>query len=87
MANTTQIKVPKGDDVLEVFLYPRFCYSLDSEQVTEEMLIEEINKYNQEIEVYTNDYVWHRDSLKFRPRTKQALLFDNLFESSGTIAG
>ncbi|OXU22327.1 hypothetical protein TSAR_007647 [Trichomalopsis sarcophagae] len=79
---TMQPKRPREDDVLECFLYPRFCYSLNPEQVTDEMLVEEIDKYNREVEPFVKDYLWHRDGLTFRPRTKQALQFDSLIEGS-----
>jgi hypothetical protein len=75
-------KRPREDDVLECFLYPRFCYSLNTDQITEDMLREEINKFKQDVEPYVKDYLWHRDALTFNIRTKQALQFDIIIEDS-----
>lgn len=87
MTSTTQRKRPREDDVLECYLYPRFSYTLNPEQVTDEMLAEEVEKYNCEVEAFVKDYLWHRDSLVFRPRTKQALQFESLIEGSSRATG
>ena len=79
-----QKKSPREDDVLEGIIYPRFCYSLNADQITEEMLNEEIQKYTKDIEPFIKDYLWHRDNLTFRPRTKQVLLFENFVDGSST---
>ena len=71
-------------DTLDCFLYPKFCFTTKSEQVTEELLVDEIQKYNHQIAVYTKDYMWHKDSLQFCPRTKRTLLLEGIFEGSGT---
>lgn len=88
MAGTTQAKRPREDDVLECYLYPRFCYSSPAggEQVTEAMLREECRKYEAEVRSYCDGYLWHRDSLSFRPRTRQALQFDSVIEGSSAKA-
>ena len=78
-----QSKRPREDDVLECFLYPRFCYSLNPDQVTEDMLREEINKFNEDVEAYIKNYLWHRDTLTFQAKTKQFLQLESLAESSG----
>ncbi|XP_076755174.1 ecdysoneless cell cycle regulator [Xylocopa sonorina] len=82
MAKVTKVK---EDDVLECFIYPRICYSKPSEVITEEILSEEIAKFNEAIAPYVGDYIWHSDSLTFHPRTKQALLLEKLIENSVTI--
>lgn len=86
MANTDVLNARSGD-VLECFLYPNFCYAQNSEQITEELLLEEIDKYNQKITIYTKDYMWHRDSLKFHPRTKRSILLQAIVEGSGHDEG
>lgn len=83
----TKISKIKEDDVLECFLYPKICYTNPSENVTEEMLLQEIAKFNEEIAPYVKDYIWHSDPLIFRPRTKQALLLEKLVENVTTIEG
>lgn len=75
------------EDVIECFLYPKCCYTLDAEDVTKALLNEEINKFNEAIESFTKDYIWHRDSLEFYPRTKQALLIDGFIEGSTALSG
>ena len=87
MATTGQLRPPRQDDVLECFLYPKFCFSSNPEQVTEELLVEEIAKFSQVIDKYTNNYIWHRESLVLRPRTKQALLLDRVLEGSTVTDG
>ncbi|XP_076668694.1 ecdysoneless cell cycle regulator [Andrena cerasifolii] len=81
----TKISKIKEDDVLECFLYPKICYTNPSENVTEDMLLQEIAKFNEEIAPYIKDYIWHSDPLIFRPRTKQALLLEKLVENVMTI--
>ncbi|XP_011496388.1 PREDICTED: protein SGT1 homolog ecdysoneless [Ceratosolen solmsi marchali] len=75
-------KRPREDDTLECFLYPRFCYCLNTDQITEEMLNSEIQMFKQDIELYVKDYLWHRDPLVFDVRTKQTLQFDCIIENS-----
>lgn len=87
MATTVHLQGARQDDVLECFLYPKFCFTTNPEQVTETLLADEISKYNQVIDKYTNDYIWHRDSLVFRPRTKQALLLEKVLEGSAITDG
>ncbi|CAL7950929.1 unnamed protein product [Xylocopa violacea] len=84
MAHTKVTKV-KEDDMLECFIYPKICYSKPSEIITEEILLEEIAKFDEAIAPYIEDYIWHSDSLIFHPRTKQALLLEKLIENSTTI--
>lgn len=84
MAYTKILKV-KEDDVLECFLYPKICYTKSSETVTEEILLREIEKFNEEITPYLEGYIWHNDNLIFYPRTKQALLFEKLIENSTIV--
>ncbi|CAK9830564.1 Protein ecdysoneless [Anthophora retusa] len=81
----TKISNVKEDDVLECFLYPKICYTTPVETITEEMLLQEIAKFNEKIAVYVNNYIWHHDSLIFQPRTKQALLLEQLIENSTTV--
>lgn len=87
MATTGQLRNPRQDDVIECFLYPKFCFTSNPEEITETLLTDEISKFSQVIDKYTNDYIWHRDSLVFRPRTKQALLLDKVFEGSSITDG
>jgi len=88
MANTTAIThKAKEDDILECFLYPRFCYASDPDAVTEMRLSEEIARYNEEIAPLIIDHIWHRDSLNFRPRTKQAMLLNRILEGSAVEEG
>ena len=82
MANT-EVYNAKSDDVLECFLYPQFCFTTNPEQVTEELLHQEIEKYNEKIEIYTRKYIWHRDSIQFYPRTKRSLLLEAILKGSG----
>lgn len=85
MANAAAVtrNKTKGEDVLECFLYPKFCYaSSDPDAVTETKLSEEIAKYNQEIAPLIARHIWHSDSLNFRPRTKQAMLLNRILEGS-----
>ncbi|XP_076245284.1 ecdysoneless cell cycle regulator [Calliopsis andreniformis] len=84
MAETKASKI-REDDVLECFLYPKICYTNPPEDVTEEALLEEIAKFNEHIAQYVKDYIWHSDSLIFRPRTKQALLLEKVIENSMTV--
>lgn len=72
----------KEDDLVECFLYPKICYTKPSETITEEILLQEITKFNEEIAPYIDDYIWHSDTLIFRPRTKQALLLEKLTENT-----
>ncbi|XP_043474182.1 protein ecdysoneless [Leptopilina heterotoma] len=74
--------VIKSDDAVECFLYPKFCLTKNFEQVTEEKLIEEINKYYEATKHITKDYIWHKESLTFFPRTKRSLLLETLIEGS-----
>lgn len=85
MANTKTTQKTKVDDVLECFLYPKICYMRNAETITEEMLLQEIEKYNEEIASHINEYIWHSDSLTFRPKTKQALLLERVVENSSGI--
>lgn len=87
MANTAVVHKTKEEDVIECFLYPKFCYVGDPEAVTEETLSEEIAKYNAEIDPLIADHIWHCDSLDFRPRTKQAMLLNRIFEGSAVEEG
>ncbi|KAG7199453.1 hypothetical protein KM043_014079 [Ampulex compressa] len=82
MANAKMISKAREDDVLECFLYPKICYTTSPECITDALLMEEIGKFNQEIARYTNDYIWHNDTLIFRPKTKQALLLDKILDAS-----
>ncbi|GAB1866063.1 SGT1 protein-like protein ecdysoneless [Camponotus japonicus] len=82
MANTAVTHKAKEEDILECFLYPKFCYASDPDAVTEAKLSEEIAKYNEEIAPFITDYIWHGDSLNFRPRTKQAMLLNRILEGS-----
>ncbi|KOX70685.1 Protein SGT1 like protein [Melipona quadrifasciata] len=84
MAYTKILKV-KEDDVLECFLYPKICYTKSSETITEEILLREIEKFNEEITPYLEGYIWHNDNLIFYPRTKQALLLEKLIENSTIV--
>lgn len=84
---TTQVKRPREDDVLECYLYPRFCYSLSADQVTEDMLKSEIENFKKDVEPFVKNYQWHRDNLSFQFRTKQALQFDNVIEGSSRATG
>ncbi|XP_029053977.1 protein ecdysoneless [Osmia bicornis bicornis] len=72
----------KEDDVLECFLYTKVCYTQPPETITEEILLQEIEKFNEVIAPYVKNYIWHSDELTFHPRTKQALLLEKLIESS-----
>lgn len=81
----TKISKVKEDDVLECFLYPKICYTKPLITITEEILIQEIIKFNEEIASYIENYIWHNDNLIFRPRTKQALLLEKLVENSTII--
>lgn len=87
MANTTMLHKAKEEDVIEFFLYPKFCYASDPDAVTETKLSEEIAKYNDEIAPLIVDHIWHRDSLNFRPRTKQAMLLSRILEGSAVEEG
>ncbi|KAL7299746.1 hypothetical protein TKK_0007496 [Trichogramma kaykai] len=80
--SSTQSKRPREDDVLECFLYPRFSYTLSADQVTEDALRQEIAAYEKDCKPYVKDYLWHRDGLEFRPRTKQALQFESVVEGT-----
>ncbi|XP_014469700.1 PREDICTED: protein ecdysoneless [Dinoponera quadriceps] len=82
MANTAVMHKAKEEDILECFLYPKFCYMTDPDAVTEATLSEEIAKYNAEIAQFIVDHIWHCDSLNFRPRTKQAMLLNRILEGS-----
>ncbi|KAJ8684211.1 hypothetical protein QAD02_020003 [Eretmocerus hayati] len=75
-------KRPREDDVLEVFLYPRFCHSLSPDEVSEPMLMQEILKYQHDIAPYIRDYLWHRDELTFVAKTKQAMQLESVIEGS-----
>ncbi|XP_076636947.1 ecdysoneless cell cycle regulator isoform X1 [Colletes latitarsis] len=81
----TKISIAKEDDLLECFLYPKICYTRPLETITEEVLSQEIEKFNKEIALYVEDYIWHSDTLTFHPRTKQALLLEKLVDSSTNI--
>lgn len=83
----TSAKRPQDEDIIECFLYPKCCYTMCPDNITESMLNDEINKYMSTIVKYTNDHLWHRDSLTFHPRTKQALLLDQVIQSSGIPTG
>lgn len=87
MANTAVVHKTKEEDILECFLYPKFCYMTDPEAVTEATLSEEIVKYNAEIAPFIADHIWHCDSLNFRPRTKQAMLLNRILEGSAVEEG
>lgn len=87
MANATIMQKVKEEDILECFLYPKFCYTSNPEGVTETTLNEEIVKYNKEIDLIVNDHIWHSDSLNFRPRTKQAMLLNRILEGSAVEEG
>ena len=82
-------KIPREDDVLEGILYPQFCYhgDLGAEQITEEMLRKEIEKYTKETDPFVKNYLWHRDNLSFRPRTKQALQCESVIDGSSKLTG
>ncbi|XP_076651479.1 ecdysoneless cell cycle regulator isoform X1 [Halictus rubicundus] len=84
MAHTKITKV-REDDFLECFLYPEICYTQPPETITEEILLQEIAKYNEEIAPFLEGYIWHSASLTLRPRTKQALLLEKLVENSSTV--
>lgn len=86
MANTVLTHKTREEDI-ECFLYPKFCYASDPDAVTEARLSEEIAKYNEEIAPFVTDYIWHCDSLNFRPRTKQAMLLNRTLEGSAVEEG
>lgn len=81
----TKIPKVKEDDVLECFLYPKICYTKPSITITEEILLQEITKFNEVIAPYIEGYIWHNDNLIFHPRTKEALLLEKLIENSTTV--
>lgn len=83
----TKIPKVKEDDVLECFLYPKICYTKTSVTITEEILLQEITKFNEVIAPYIEGYIWHNDNLIFHPRTKEALLLEKLIENSTTVGG
>lgn len=85
--NSTLKKSPREEDVLEVILYPQFCYTLGADEVTEEMLLEEIKKYNKEIKPFVKNYFWHRDNLTFKANTKQALQIRNMIDRTSKPTG
>ncbi|XP_071555822.1 protein SGT1 homolog ecdysoneless [Temnothorax nylanderi] len=82
MANAMLTSKTKEEDIMECFLYPKFCYAADPDAVTEARLSEEVAKYNEEIAPFVADHIWHSDSLNFRPRTKQAMLLNRTLEGS-----
>ncbi|KZC11544.1 Protein SGT1 like protein ecdysoneless [Dufourea novaeangliae] len=84
MAHTKITKI-KEDDFLECFLYPKVCYTQPSETITEEILLQEISKFNEEIASFVEGYIWHSDRLILRPRTKQVLLLKKLMENLSTV--
>lgn len=85
---STSLQYTKEDDFVECFLFPTFCYE-STEETTRDLLTSEINKFNNEIEKYTKDYMWHRDSLAFQPRSKNEMLLDKelrgVTESEGKV--
>lgn len=87
MANAMHAHKTKEEDIMECFLYPKFCYASDPDAVTEARLSEEIAKYDEEIASFVTDHIWHRDSLSFRPRTKQAMLLNRTLEGSAVEEG
>ncbi|XP_012278472.1 protein ecdysoneless [Orussus abietinus] len=82
MANIGGVRRPREDDVLECFFFPRVCYTSNPENVSEGELLQEISKLNQEINQFTEGYIWQRDSLIFRPKTRQMLLLDKVLSGS-----
>lgn len=80
MANSANLKKPKGEDIFECFLYPKCCLITNPDEISENLLLEEIKKFKEKIAEFTNDYIWHRDELVFQPRTKNSLLFEATFE-------
>ncbi|XP_044006572.1 protein ecdysoneless [Aphidius gifuensis] len=72
------------EDTLECFLYPKYCYT-SPDTIDEKILNDEIIKFNKVIEVYTKNYLWHRDSLIFHPRTKHAQLLEKVVHD-GVVA-
>lgn len=87
MAKPVERRV-REEDVLECYLFPKFCYNSNfSDSVTEDLLLQEIVKYNKEIQAYTKDYIWHRDFLAFRPKTKQAILLEQFHDRVITPEG
>ncbi|XP_034947616.1 protein ecdysoneless [Chelonus insularis] len=82
MATKPILTKTQDEDVLEVFLYPKCCYTMNPDSITETLLNEEINNFNEIIQKYTKDYIWHRDSLVLYPKTKQALLIDQMIQGS-----
>lgn len=87
MANAVPTHKTKEEDIMECFLYPKFCYACDPDAVTESRLGEEIAKYNEEVASFVADHIWHSDSLNFRPRTKQAMLLNRTLEGSAVEEG
>lgn len=87
MANAVLTHKAKEEEVIECFLYPKFCYASDPDAVTEARLSEEIAKYNEEIAQFVADHIWHCDRLNFRPRTKQAMLLNRTLEGSAVEEG
>lgn len=87
MANVVLTHKTKEEDIMECFLYPKFCYVSNPDAVTEVRLSEEIAKYNEEIAAFVADHIWHSDSLNFRPRTKQAMLLNRTLEGSAVEEG
>lgn len=74
-----------NEDILEIYLYPRVCYT-SPETVTESLLTTEISKLNSILETFTKDYMWHCDSLIFKPRTRTVQLLDHVINDTSKPA-
>ncbi|XP_063993012.1 protein ecdysoneless [Diachasmimorpha longicaudata] len=71
--------IKSQEDILECYLYPKSCYTTP-EIIDEALLNEEIIKFNQIIEPYTKNYMWHYDSLVFHPRTKTSQILESVIQ-------
>lgn len=86
MANASAM-TKKDNDMVECYIYPKICYTLCEKEITDTMLNEEIVKINEKLSIFTDEYMWHRESLIFHPKTKQMLLLDQIIESSTLLTG
>ncbi|XP_046733783.1 protein ecdysoneless [Diprion similis] len=78
------LQYTREDDFVECFLFPHLCYK-STEEISQDELVSEINKYNNHISMYTREYIWHRDSLGFQARTKNIIQLNKELDGGARV--
>lgn len=81
MANLNKVlQSVREDDFVEYFIFPKITSNNEKEE--ELQLNGILKKVWKSVEVYTKDYLWHKDEFKLSPRTSGAHLLSEEDEAN-----